>query len=285
MYIQHSIYQQQNDDYQIIEQAIRFLEENLQRQPELRQVAESVGLSEYHFQRLFTRWAGISPKRFLQYLTKENAKQLLQASSVLTATYSLGLSSPARLHDLFVSTEATTPGEFKSRGSGLLIRYAFHPSPFGEVLIGITGRGICHLAFVQASHAASLVNLKSEWANASFIEDAFATSPLVEPIFSLGNTSTPISLFVTGTNFQIKVWEALLSIPFGALTTYEEIAEKIGNPHAVRAVGTACGHNSIAYLIPCHRVIRKMGEFGNYRYGTLRKKALHGWEAAQLEGV
>ncbi len=283
MDIQFSNYQQLSDDYQLIEQAIHFLEDNLQRQPELALVAESVGLSEFHFQRLFTRWAGISPKRFLQFLTKENARQLLRRSSVLDATYSLGLSSPGRLHDLFVSTEAVTPGEYKSRGSGLVIRYGFHPTPFGEALIGLTERGICHLSFVQTGHKTALNQLKSDWGNAAFMEDSTATGPLLEPIFSYGDNPTPIALFLTGTNFQLKVWEALLSIPPGALTTYEHIAAQIGNPHVVRAVGTAVGHNPIAFLIPCHRVIRKMGEFGSYRYGPTRKKALLGWESAQFD--
>jgi len=280
---QISNYQLLCDDYQRIEQAIRFLGDNLHRQPELKEVAENVGLSEFHFQRLFTRWAGISPKRFLQYLTKENAKQLLKQSSVLNTTYSVGLSSPGRLHDLFVGTEAVTPGEYKSLGSGLIIRYGFHATPFGEALIGVTARGICHLSFVQEGRGAALILLKSDWKNATLLEEPSATEALLEPVFSLGQRSNPISLFVSGTNFQLKVWEALLSIPQGALTTYEQIAAQIGHPQAIRAVGTAVGHNPIAYLIPCHRVIRKMGEFGNYRYGSARKKAILGWEAAKIE--
>jgi len=273
-------YQQLCADYERIEKAIYYLEDNFQHQPELREVAESAGLSEYHFQRIFTRWAGISPKRFLQFLTKESAKDLLKRSSVLSATYSVGLSSPSRLHDLFVNTEAVTPGEYKTHGTGLVIRYGFHPGPFGETLIGLTERGICHLSFVQNSQETALMNLKANWSNANIVEDTQATGALIEPIFSLGKNPTPISLFVTGTNFQLKVWEALLSIPRGALTTYEQIAAQVGHPGALRAVGTAVGHNPIAYLIPCHRVIRKMGEFGNYRWGTARKKALLGWETA-----
>lgn len=273
-------YQQLCDDYQRIEQAIRYLEANYQTQPELKEVAENIGLSEYHFQRLFTRWAGISPKRFLQFLTKENAKELLKRSSVLNATYSVGLSSPGRLHDLFVSTEAVSPGEYKTRGSGLLIRYGFQPTPFGEALFGLTERGICHLSFVQDGYQAALANLQADWKNANLVEDMSATGALVEPVFSLGQTASPLSLYLTGTNFQLKVWEALLCIPQGALSSYEQIAAQIGHPGALRAVGTAVGHNPIAFLIPCHRVIRKMGEIGNYRWGPLRKKALLGWEAA-----
>lgn len=273
-------YKQLCDDYQRIEQAIYFIEEHYQRQPELREIAESVGLSEYHFQRVFTRWAGISPKRFLQFLTKENAKELLKHSSVLDATYSVGLSSPGRLHDLFVHTEAVTPGEYKARGDGLTIRYGFHSTPFGEALIGLTERGICHLSFVQGGHEAALSNLKADWKNASLLEDFSATEPLIAPVFSLGHSSAPLSLYLTGTNFQLKVWEALLNVQPGKVTTYEQIAAQIGHPTALRAVGTAVGHNPIAYLIPCHRVIRKMGDFGNYRWGPARKKALLGWEAA-----
>jgi len=273
-------YQELCADYERIEKAIHYIEDNFQHQPELSEVAESAGLSEYHFQRIFTRWAGISPKRFLQFLTKENAKDLLKRSSVLSATYSVGLSSPGRLHDLFVNTEAVTPGEYKTRGAGLTIRYGFHPSPFGETMIGLTDRGICHLSFVQNSQETALMDLKANWSNASIQEDTQSTGALIEPIFALSHNPTPISLFVTGTNFQLKVWEALLNIPRGAVTTYEQIAAQIGHPGALRAVGTAVGHNSIAYIIPCHRVIRKMGEFGNYRWGTARKKALLGWETA-----
>ncbi|MCX6079218.1 MAG: bifunctional helix-turn-helix domain-containing protein/methylated-DNA--[protein]-cysteine S-methyltransferase [Chloroflexi bacterium] len=273
-------YQQLSDDYQRIEKAIYYLDDNYLRQPELKEIAESIGLSEYHFQRIFTRWAGISPKRFLQFITKENAKELLKHSSVLDATYSVGLSSPSRLHDLFINTEAVTPGEYKTFGAGLLVRYGFHPTPFGEALIGITERGICHLSFVQTNHETALLNLKTNWSQAEILEDYPATGAFIAPIFSLGNNPTPISLFLTGTNFQLKVWEALLRIPKGSLTTYEKIAEQIGQPGALRAVGTAVGHNPIAYIIPCHRVIRKIGEFGNYRWGAIRKKALIGWETA-----
>ncbi len=269
------------DDYQRIEQSLHFIETNFQRQPELKEIAENVGLSEYHFQRLFTRWAGLSPKRFLQFLTKENAKERLQRSSVLETTYAVGLSSPGRLHDLFIQAEAVTPGEYKTRGAGLTIRYGFHPTPFGAALLGLTERGLCHLSFVQSSHEAALALLKADWRNAAFVEDSAATEPLLAPIFSLGAHPTPLPIYLTGTNFQLKVWEALLAIPQGQVTTYEQIAAKIGHAQALRAVGTAVGHNPIAYLIPCHRVIRKMGEFGNYRWGPARKKALLGWEAAQ----
>jgi AraC family transcriptional regulator of adaptative response/methylated-DNA-[protein]-cysteine methyltransferase len=266
---------QLSDDYLRIEQAILYLENHHKDQPSLEDVAADIGLSEYHFQRLFTRWAGVSPKRFLQFLTKENAKGLLDRSeNLLDTTHQSGLSSLGRLHDLFVNTEAVSPGEYKSRGAGLTIRYGIHPTPFGRCLIATTERGICHLGFVQTSEGDAVDNLVSNWKQAAMIEDHSATSSLVEPIFDLGYRGKPLNVHLKGTNFQLKVWEALLHIPVGAVTTYQGIASRVGRPGATRAVGTAVGHNPIAVLIPCHRVIRKVGEFGNYRYGTLRKKAL-----------
>jgi AraC family transcriptional regulator of adaptative response/methylated-DNA-[protein]-cysteine methyltransferase len=265
-----------SQDYRLIEQAIRFIETNAARQPELGEVAAAVGMSEFHFQRTFTRWAGISPKRFLQFLTKENAKKLLADSeNLLETTHQVGLSSLGRLHDLFVSAEAVTPGEFKTHGAGVTIRYGIHPTPFGKCLIATTERGICHLSFVQTSEGDAVDNLVAGWSEAKMIEDGKATAPLVAPIFDLGGRGHErLRLHLRGTNFQIKVWEALLQIPLGAVTTYEGIASRIGKPTALRAVGTAVGHNPVAVLIPCHRVLRKDGEFGNYRYGSARKKAL-----------
>jgi AraC family transcriptional regulator of adaptative response/methylated-DNA-[protein]-cysteine methyltransferase len=278
---------QSSEDYLRIEQAITYLENHYKDQPSLEEVAANIGLSEYHFQRLFTRWAGVSPKRFLQFLTKEGAKELLSRSeNLLDTTHQVGLSSLGRLHDLFVTTEAVTPGEYKSRGEGLTIRYGIHLTPFGKCLIGLTDRGICHLGFVQTSEGNAIDNLMADWKEARMVEDYRSTASLVEPIFDLRyNTRIkPLTLHLRGTNFQLKVWEALLTIPTGAVTTYEGIAAKIGKPAATRAVGTAVGHNPIAVLIPCHRVIRKVGEFGNYRYGELRKKALLAYESA-LSGV
>ncbi len=265
-----------SQDYRLVEQAIRFIEANAQRQPELDEIANAVGLSESHFQRTFTRWAGISPKRFLQFLTKENAKELLARSeNLLDTTHQVGLSSLGRLHDLFVATEAVTPGEYKSRGAGLTLRYGIHASPFGPCLVATTERGICHLGFIQTSEGDAIDNLVADWSQAKMIEDYRATAPLIEPIFDLSQRGKEsLRLHLRGTNFQIKVWEALLTIPAGAATTYERIAAQIGNPSALRAVGTAVGHNPVAVLIPCHRVLRKDGGFGNYRYGSARKKAL-----------
>jgi AraC family transcriptional regulator of adaptative response/methylated-DNA-[protein]-cysteine methyltransferase len=261
--------------YKLIEQAIQYIEANVQNQPELEEIASAVGLSEYHFQRVFTRWAGISPKRFMQFLTKEHAKELLSESeNLLDTTHRVGLSSLGRLHDLFVTTEAVTPGEYKSQGLGLNIHYGIHPTQFGKCLIATTERGICHLGFVDGSEGKAIDSVVDEWKQANMIEDYKSTASLVTRIFSDPQPDSPLQLHLRGTNFQIKVWEALMNIPTGSLTTYEQIALNIGNPRAVRAVGSAVGDNPIAYLIPCHRVIRKSGEFGNYMYGSARKKAI-----------
>jgi len=279
-------YRQLSEDYQRVERAILFLEHNLHRQPSLKVIAASVNLSEYHFQRLFTRWVGISPKRFLQFLTKEYAKGLLeQSEDLLGVAYEAGLSSPGRLHDLFVTCEAVTPGEYKSRGEGLTIAYGFHPSPFGECLLALTERGICSLSFVQpGSREQALEALKGRWSKARLNQDAARTRPLAGQIFAryAGHASSPLHLFLSGTNFQIKVWEALLRIPPGAAVSYQDIAVYVGMPEATRAVSNAVAHNPIPVLIPCHRVIRKTGDWGGYQYGTARKKALLGWEAAQI---
>jgi AraC family transcriptional regulator of adaptative response/methylated-DNA-[protein]-cysteine methyltransferase len=275
---------QLSDDYLRIEQAILYLENHYRDQPGLDEVAANIGLSEYHFQRLFTRWAGVSPKRFLQFLTKEGAKELLdQSENLLDTTHQIGLSSLGRLHDLFVTTEAVSPGEYKSRGAGITIRYGIHPTPFGKCLIATTERGICHLSFVQTSEAVlrtsegeAIDHLVADWKQARMVEDYTSTVALIESIFDLryNQRGKRLNVHLRGTNFQLKVWEALLQIPAGAVTTYEGIAARIGKPSATRAVGTAVGHNPIAVLIPCHRVINKVGRFGNYRYGALRKKAL-----------
>ena len=270
---------QLSEDYSRIEQAIRYIESNAQRQPTLNEVAAQIGLSEYHFQRLFTRWAGISPKRFLQFLTRENAKVLLaRSTNLLDATYSAGLSSPGRLHDLFVQTEAVTPGEYKTRGAGVEIVYGFHPSPFGECLLALTSRGICFLSFIQSDHSSTLGQLRQAWPKAALIEDPARTGPSIRQIFDQANT-TPIPVHLRGTNFQIKVWEALLRLPPGQVTTYQALAGQVKAPRSARAVGNAVAHNPLAWLIPCHRVLQKTGHFGNYRYGSARKKAILLWEA------
>jgi AraC family transcriptional regulator, regulatory protein of adaptative response / methylated-DNA-[protein]-cysteine methyltransferase len=280
-----SEFRQLSDDYVLVEKAIAYLDQHTSQQPELVEVAKAVGVSEFHFQRTFTRWAGISPKRFLQFLTRERARGLLERSeNLLDTTFELGLSSPGRLHDLFVTTEAVTPGEYKTRGSGVTIRYGIFPTPFGDCLLGVTERGICHLGFVQGSEGEAVDEMVDRWQQARIVEDKDATAPLVESIFRLGQSPTvPIHILLRGTNFQLKVWEALLRIPAGTVSTYEDVARRVRQPRAVRAVASAVARNPIPVLIPCHRVIRKLGEFGNYRYGTTRKRALIAWEMAHAD--
>jgi AraC family transcriptional regulator, regulatory protein of adaptative response / methylated-DNA-[protein]-cysteine methyltransferase len=277
---------QLSEDYGRIEQAIRYLENHYQEQPSLKDVGAALGLSEYHFQRLFTQWVGISPKRFLQYLTKEHAKRLLEHSGdLLAVAYHSGLSGPGRLHDLFVSCEAVTPGEYKQQGEGLTIQYGLHPTPFGHCLLARTARGICHLAFIQAGQEElALQELRAHWPLAQFEENPAATRALVNQAFlPRWSLDQPLAVHLQGTNFQIKVWEALMRIPSGSVVTYHDLAVSIGMPGASRAVGHALAHNPIAVLIPCHRVIRSDGDYGNYHYGSARKKALLGWEFAQQE--
>ncbi|MCL4266812.1 MAG: methylated-DNA--[protein]-cysteine S-methyltransferase [Anaerolineae bacterium] len=280
------MFAQASTDYALVEKAIHYLEENYQNQPALADIAAHVGLSEYHFQRLFSRWAGISPKRFGQYLTMQHAKQVLaESQNILEAAFATGLSGPGRLHDLFVTHEAVTPGEYKARGAGLTIRYGFHPTPFGEALLAETERGICGLSFVTGGlpgngRAAAYADLAHAWPQAMLVEDEGGTQTAVTQIFSPADRQAPLPLYLKGTNFQIQVWMALLRVPTGALVTYGTLARAAGQDKAVRAVGTAVGHNPIAYLIPCHRVIQKSGNLGGYHWGATRKKALIGWEAA-----
>ena len=273
-----------NPDYRRIEQAIAYLEEHALEQPSLDDVAEQIGLSSYHFQRLFKSWAGVSPKRFLQYLTIENAKKLLRESvSVLDTALDVGLSGPSRLHDLFVSVEAMTPGEFKSQGKDLRIGYGFHATPFGECLLAVTPRGICSLAFVEPeTRSVALNELQDTWRESALVEDQNAGKEAIETIFSQtrGQTQEPLKVLLRGTNFQVKVWEALLRIPEGSVVSYSSLADAIGRPKAHRAVGTAVGHNPIGYLIPCHRVLRANGEIGGYHWGTTRKRAILAREAS-----
>jgi AraC family transcriptional regulator of adaptative response/methylated-DNA-[protein]-cysteine methyltransferase len=276
----------ESDDYGRVERAIRYLETHFREQPGLEDVARATGLSAFHFQRLFSRWAGISPKRFLQFLTAEYARGLLRESpSVLDAAYEAGLSGPGRLHDLIVTVHAATPGEMKARGAGLTIRYGIHSSPFGDCFIAITGKGICTLSFLAGRGIEEAIGqLRNEWQEAKRIEDAKATGDAMERIFdsSRQGNAIPLHAFVKGTNFQVKVWEALVRIPPGFAVSYEDVAVRIGDPKAVRAVGTAVGRNPVAFLIPCHRVIRKTGAFGNYRGGTARKMAILAWEGAKF---
>jgi AraC family transcriptional regulator, regulatory protein of adaptative response / methylated-DNA-[protein]-cysteine methyltransferase len=273
---------QLSSDYERIERAILYLEQNFRNQPSLEEVAQSVHLSKYHFQRLFKRWAGISPKQFLQFLTIEYAKKMLaESSTILDTTLEAGLSSPSRLHDLFITFEAITPGEFKDKGAGLKIVYGFHETPFGRCLLATTPRGICSLVFVaEGQEEQALAELKQGWPNSEFGEEPDQTQPLVNRIFTPSADEAPLNLVLKGTNFQVKVWEALLRVPPGAMVSYHDIAAYIGQPSASRAVAQAIGQNPIAYIIPCHRVIRKMGIINDYRWGASRKKAILGWEAS-----
>lgn len=281
--------EQRAEDYERISEALRYLERNAHAQPELKEVADHLGLSEFHLQRLFTRWVGISPKRFLQYLTKERARRLLaESASLLDVAYETGLSGPGRLHDLFIATEAVTPGEVKNQGEQLSIAYGFHATPFGECLLAVTARGICNLIFTDTDgRVGALAELRRNWLKADLMEDPGQTRPYIRQVFTALTRQEPgsLRLHLRGTNFQIQVWQALLRVPPGSIVSYEDIAVAIGMPKATRAVANAVGANPIPVLIPCHRVIRKMGEFGGYRYGVARKKALLGWEAAQMEQV
>lgn len=275
-------FDQQAEDYRIVEQAIRFVEGHFREQPGLDEIAASVHLSKYHFQRLFKRWAGISPTQFLHYLTVEYAKERLRESqSVLGATLDAGLSSAGRLHDLFVTLEAVTPGEYRRLGEGLRIAYGFHATPFGQCLAATTARGLCALYFVQDENGQETRDeLARRWPKAALVEEPKTTAPLVGRIFSTaGEAGRPFHLVAKGTNFQVKVWQALLAIPAGAMVSYQDVAAYIGAPKASRAVGRAVAENPVSYLIPCHRVITSAGLAHRYRWGTARKKAMLGREA------
>lgn len=272
-------------DYDRVEAALRFLHEHRHEQPDLRSVARAVHLSEFHFQRLFQRWAGISPKRFLQFLTAGHARSRLDASrSVLQTSLEVGLSGPGRLHDLLVSVDAVTPGEWKQRGRGLVIRWGVHSSPFGPCMLATTARGVCALEFLcPTSVEAARKQLEERWTEAEIVEDEAETSWMAHRIFAPHADREPIRVLVRGTNFQIKVWEALLRIPEGYVASYGDIARLMGRPSAARAVANAVAANSVAYLVPCHRVIRSLGEAGEYRWGAARKQAMLAREAARQE--
>jgi len=273
-------------DYERIARAIDYLRRHAEDQPDLAAAARHVKLSEHHFQRVFTRWAGVSPKRFLQYLTVEHAKsRLATAHGVLDVAGTVGLSGPGRLHDLFVTLEAMTPGEFKAGGAGLAIQYGVHETPFGRSLIAMTARGICDLQFIDDENS-GIERLRREWPGAELRPNPAATAPVAERLFGplVSRPGGALALLVKGSNFQVKVWRALLDLPFGSLATYGSIATRIGVPSAARAVGAAVGANPVAWLIPCHRVIRESGALGGYRWGVGRKAAMLGWEAARISG-
>jgi len=272
-------------DYDRIAKAIHYISNHVGKQPSLDDIATHVHLSPYHFQRLFSRWAGVTPKRFLQVLTLEKAKRLLTEHnmSVFDASDAVGLSSGSRLYDHFVHIEAVTPSEYKQAGLGLTIYYGIHSTPFGDAFIAVTARGVCKLLFMDEQTKSELLNhVKQAWPRADFFEDQQKTAMIIESIFHQDPSSTrPLSLLVRGTNFQIKVWQALLNIRPGQLTSYSHIAKAIGKPGAARAVGSAVGANPVAFVIPCHRVLRQSGNLGGYRWGLTRKQAILAWEAAK----
>jgi len=271
------------NDYDRIAGVIRFLDEHHAEQPSLAELAAAIGLSESHFHRLFRRWAGVTPKDFLQCLTVEHAKQQLRASaSVLEAALATGLSGPGRLHDLLVHLEAASPGEFKQGGRGLQLEWGWAASPFGRCTLAWTERGLCHLAFHDddAPSGALPSALSEAWPQARLHRHDTAANRRASRIFAGHRASAPPRVFVAGTPFQLQVWRALVRIPAGDVTSYGALAGALGRPHAARAVGTACGANPLAFLIPCHRVIRETGVVQGYRWGNTRKRALLAWEAA-----
>lgn len=276
----------QSINYQRIAEAIAFIQANFKSQPSLEEIAEQVHLSPFHFQRMFSDWAGVSPKKFMQFLSVEYAKQLLQGreATLFEAAQETGLSGTGRLHDLFVKIEGMTPGEFKNGGENLQINYSFAESPFGEIIVASTSKGICHLAFFSDLEEGE-VTMKARFPNASYhqIVDKIQQEALY--VFQHDwNKLNQIKLHLQGTPFQLKVWDALLKIPMGNLTTYGSIAGEIEKPKASRAIGTAIGSNPVAFLIPCHRVIQSSGKIGGYMWGNTRKSAIIGWEASQLNG-
>lgn len=272
----------QSFHYDLMAAAIRYLEAHQDAQPSLEEVAEAIGLSPSHFQRVFSQWVGISPKRYLQHLTLTRARELLERQeNLLETAYACGLSGPSRLHDLFLRWEAMTPGEYARKGHGLTIAWGWFDSPFGEVLAMGTGRGLCGMAFAAVEgREAALADMRGRWPAARFREDADAIAPWVRAAFG---GKGEVRLQLIGAPFQIKVWEALMAIPPGGVSTYGEIARRIGRPKAVRAVGTAVGRNPLAWLIPCHRVLRRDGGLGGYHWGLPLKRAMLAFESARAE--
>ena len=272
-------------DYDIVRRAIAHIRGNWRAQPEVEEVAEAAGVSATDLHHLFRRWAGLTPKAFLQALTLDQARRLLRDSaSVLDASYEVGLSGPGRLHDLFVTHEAMSPGEWKAGGEGLTITYGFHPSPFGMALVMATGRGLAGLAFADpGEEKAAFADMSGRWPKATYVEDRDATAPLAQRIFdrNLWRPDRPLRVVLIGTDFEVRVWEALMRIPFGRLTTYSDVAAKLSAPKAARAVGAAVGKNPVCFVVPCHRVVGKSGALTGYHWGLTRKRAILGWEAGQ----
>jgi AraC family transcriptional regulator, regulatory protein of adaptative response / methylated-DNA-[protein]-cysteine methyltransferase len=277
--------EQQQLNYDRIAEAIRYIRDHFRTQPSLDELAAKVHLSPFHFQRLFTEWAGTSPKKFLQYISTEHAKQLLkeQQATLFDTAIEVGLSGTGRLHDLFINIEGMTPAEYKNGGQQLSIHYSFAESPFGNLIIASTPKGICYMAF-EDDELRALDDLKEKFPNATYLRKLDLLQQNALFIFQNDWTQlSKIKLHLKGTNFQLKVWESLLKIPMGKLSTYAAIATHVGNPSASRAVGTAIGSNPVAFLIPCHRVIQSSGQIGGYMWGPVRKTAIIGWEHARTE--
>jgi AraC family transcriptional regulator of adaptative response/methylated-DNA-[protein]-cysteine methyltransferase len=273
-------------DYERIRRIVAFISERWREQPSLEDIAAHVGLSTTHVHHLFRRWCGLSPKAFLQAITLDNAKALLaDSASVLDTTYELGLSGPARLHDLFVTHEAMTPGDYKAGGAGLTLRVGYHPSPFGEAILVATERGLAGLGFVDGGdRAAALADMQRRWPKAAYVEDEAATAPLARRIFDplSWRAEQPLRVVLIGTDFEVRVWQTLLRVPLGRATTYSDIASRIGKPSASRAVGAAVGKNPISFVVPCHRVLGRSGALTGYHWGLTRKQAMLGWEQGRL---
>jgi AraC family transcriptional regulator of adaptative response/methylated-DNA-[protein]-cysteine methyltransferase len=276
----------QASDYEIVRRSIEYISRRWREQPSLERIAAHVGMKPLSLQRLFTRWAGLSPKGFLQAVTLDHARKLLSdRASVLDASYEVGLSGPGRLHDLFVTHEAMTPGEFKAKGEGLAIGYGFHPSPFGTALVMITAHGLCGLAFAdEGREKAALADMRSRWPRATYAEDSATTAPYVRRIFdpAAWTPDRPLRVVMIGTDFEVTVWERLLKLPVGGATTYSGIAASLGRPTAARAVGAAVARNPISFVVPCHRVLAKGGDLCGYHWGLTRKRAILGWEAGVI---
>ena len=273
-------------DYEIVKRAIAYTTENYRAQPEVDAIAHAAGTDPRRLNELFRRWCGLSPNVFLQSVTLDNARKILRESpNILDASYELGLSGPGRLHDLFVTHESMSPGEWKTGGQGLTVYYGFHPSPFGSALIMATDRGLCGLAFADSGEEREVLDdMRSRWPNARYTEDSARTVVYAQRIFDSGQwkLDTPLRIVLIGTDFEVRVWETLLRIPMGRATTYSDIATKIRRPKAARAVGAAVGKNPISFVVPCHRVVGKSGALTGYHWGLTRKRAMLGWEAAKV---
>lgn len=276
-------------DYDVVRKAIGHIRGHWREQPEIETIAEAAGVTPTELHHLFRRWAGLSPKAFLQALTLDGARQLLRDSaSVLDATYEVGLSGPGRLHDLFVTHEAMSPGEWKTGGEGLTIYFGFHPSPFGSALVMATGRGLAGLAFADhGKERAALADMKGRWPRATYVEDSARTSAIARRIFDpkQWHREQPLRVVLIGTDWEVRVWDTLLKIPMGKLVTYSDIAGKLDKPTASRAVGAAVGKNPVSFVVPCHRVVGKSGDVTGYHWGITRKRAMLGWEAGQVVGA